>query len=264
MRAASLNYRDLLMVRGEYDPQAAAAADPGLGRRRRGRRRWAPASSASRPATAWRRSSRSAGSAGAPDARASSRSTLGGPLDGTLAELMVLDAEGAGARSRAPDRRRGRDAALRGVTAWNALVTHGGLRAGETVLVQGTGGVALVRAAVRAACSARARSSSPSSDEKLERARALGAWQTLNYRSEPEWGREVKQLTRRRRRGPRDRRRRSRHAGRSRSPRCAPADGSASIGMLGGAQRALNVIPIFMRQIRIQGVLVGLARASKR
>jgi len=81
-----------------------------------------------------------------------------------------------------------------GVTAWRALVGDGGIKAGDTVLVLGTGGVAIFGLQLAKTLGASVILTS-SSEEKLARARALGADHTLNYRSIPEWGVEVKKLT---------------------------------------------------------------------
>ena len=81
-----------------------------------------------------------------------------------------------------------------GVTAWRALIGDGALKAGDIVLVLGTGGVAIYGLQLAKAMGASVILTS-SSDEKLERARALGADHTLNYRSIPEWGAEVVRLT---------------------------------------------------------------------
>ena len=81
-----------------------------------------------------------------------------------------------------------------GLTAWRALIGDGALKAGDTVLVLGTGGVAIFGLQLAKAMGASVILTS-SSDEKLERARALGADHTLNYRTVPEWGAEVVRLT---------------------------------------------------------------------
>lgn len=83
------------------------------------------------------------------------------------------------------------------VTAWQALFTRGGLRAGATVLALGTGGVSVF--ALQLATAARARVLiTSSSDEKLARAKALGAWATIHYRTTPDWDQEVWRLTEKR------------------------------------------------------------------
>jgi NADPH:quinone reductase-like Zn-dependent oxidoreductase len=81
-----------------------------------------------------------------------------------------------------------------GLTAWRALVVEGGLKAGDTVLVLGTGGVSIFALQFAKLMGATVIATS-SSEEKLERVRALGADYTLNYKSEPEWGKAVKRLT---------------------------------------------------------------------
>jgi NADPH:quinone reductase-like Zn-dependent oxidoreductase len=81
-----------------------------------------------------------------------------------------------------------------GLTAWRALVADGGLKAGDTVLVLGTGGVAIFALQFAKTMGAAVIITS-SSDDKLERARALGADHTINYRSKPEWGEAVRRWT---------------------------------------------------------------------
>jgi NADPH:quinone reductase-like Zn-dependent oxidoreductase len=81
-----------------------------------------------------------------------------------------------------------------GVTAWRALVPNGQLKAGETVLVQGTGGVSLFALQFAKAMGATVIATS-SSDEKLERLKALGADHLINYKSEPNWGAAARKLT---------------------------------------------------------------------
>lgn len=81
-----------------------------------------------------------------------------------------------------------------GLTAWRALVVEGGLKAGDTVLVLGTGGVSIFSLQFAKAMGATVIVTS-SSDEKLERAKALGADYTINYRTYEEWGTQVQRLT---------------------------------------------------------------------
>ena len=81
-----------------------------------------------------------------------------------------------------------------GLTAWRALVVNGQLKAGDTVLVMGTGGVSIFALQLAKAMGATVIATS-SSDEKLERVRALGADHTLNYKTTPEWGQAVLELT---------------------------------------------------------------------
>lgn len=81
-----------------------------------------------------------------------------------------------------------------GLTVWRALVVNGGIKTGDTVLVQGTGGVSVFALQVAKALGATVIATS-SSDEKLERARQLGADHLINYRREPEWATPVLEIT---------------------------------------------------------------------
>jgi len=119
---------------------------------------------------------------------------LGGPIDGVLAEDVVFS---EGGLVRIPAHMSFEEAAClpcAAVTAWNCLVAGGGLKAGETVLLLGTGGVSIfaLQFCVMAGASVIVTSSS---DAKLERARSLGAHQTINYRSTPDWAKRVLGLT---------------------------------------------------------------------
>jgi NADPH:quinone reductase-like Zn-dependent oxidoreductase len=129
---------------------------------------------------------------GPPDAQKLSRG-LGCETDGTMADYMVLQPMDA---APVPDYLTDAEAAslpTAGLTAWRALVTDGNIRPGDVVLVQGTGGVALFALQFAKLLGASVIALS-SSEAKLERLRALGADAVLNYRTTPEWGREVKQL----------------------------------------------------------------------
>lgn len=81
-----------------------------------------------------------------------------------------------------------------GLTAWRALVVNGGLKAGDAVTVLGTGGVSIYALQIARAMGATVIATS-SSDEKLERARAMGAAHVINYRETPDWGAKVRELT---------------------------------------------------------------------
>jgi len=123
------------------------------------------------------------------------REALGSPLDGMLVEEVALHEDGL---LPIPDGLSYEEAAClpcAGVTAWNALMVAGRpTRAGDTVLVMGTGGVAVF--ALQFAVSAGARViATSSSDAKLERVRPLGAFAGVNYRRTPDWDREVLKMT---------------------------------------------------------------------
>lgn len=121
-------------------------------------------------------------------------SALGGALDGVLAEEAVLSADGV---VPIPDHLSFEEAATlpcAALTAWNALVEAARVKAGDTVLLLGTGGVSIFALQFAKLMGARAIIIS-SSDAKLERAKALGAAHTINYRTTPDWDRAVLDLT---------------------------------------------------------------------
>ena len=110
----------------------------------------------------------------------------GSVLDGALADHMVLHEDGLVHLPSYLDDEEASTIGCAAVTAWHALVTSGRVRAGETILVQGTGGVSIFALQFALLAGARVLATS-SSDEKLERVRALGAWETVNYVTTPEW-----------------------------------------------------------------------------
>ena len=195
LRAASLNYRDLLLARG------------GPGSPRESGR--IPLSDGAGIVTAlgdgvveWKVGDRVTGCffrdwiQGGFDMRHHS-AARGGSVDGMLAPCIVGPAHSF---VTTPTRLSDLEAAClpcAALTAWNALVTNGALRAGQTVLVQGTGGVSTFALQFATALGAQVIVTS-SSDIKLDEARALGAWAGINYRTHPEWHREVWRLTEKR------------------------------------------------------------------
>lgn len=121
-------------------------------------------------------------------------SALGGALDGVLAEEVVLRADGVVA---VPAHLSAVEAATlpcAALTAWHALVEVGRLKAGDTVLLLGTGGVSIFALQFATAMGARVILTS-SRDDKLERARAMGAAETVNYKTNPDWQKAVLELT---------------------------------------------------------------------
>ena len=120
--------------------------------------------------------------------------SLGGGIDGVLAEYRVFDKDGLVAL---PDHLTYEQAATlpcAAVTAWNALYGLKPLKAGESVLTLGTGGVSIFAIQFARAAGARVIATS-SSDAKLDKARSLGAHETINYRTTPDWEKEVRRLT---------------------------------------------------------------------
>jgi NADPH:quinone reductase-like Zn-dependent oxidoreductase len=118
----------------------------------------------------------------------------GGAAPGVLAEKIVTHEDGL---VRIPDHLSFEEAATlpcAGVTAWTGLFKHGGLQRDQFVLLEGTGGVSIFGLQFAAAAGAKPIITS-SSDAKLERARALGAVATVNYRTHPEWQEQVRAAT---------------------------------------------------------------------
>ncbi len=121
-------------------------------------------------------------------------SALGGALDGMLAEEVVLNARGVVPVPAHLDYAEAATLPCAALTAWNALVEKGGLKAGETVLLLGTGGVSIFALQFCALMGARAIVTSKS-DEKLDRARDMGAWRTINYARTPDWASAATEMT---------------------------------------------------------------------
>lgn len=120
--------------------------------------------------------------------------TLGNVIPGALAEYLVITQQ---ALALAPSYLTNDEAAAlpcAGLTAWYSLVEKGGLNSSQTVLLQGTGGVSLFGLQIAHALGATTIVTS-SSDEKLERAKALGATHTINYKTHPDWEKEALALT---------------------------------------------------------------------
>lgn len=142
-----------------------------------------------------------------------------------------------------------------GLTAWRALVCDGALKAGDTVLVLGTGGVAIFGLQLAKAMGASVILTS-SSDEKLLRARELGADHTLNYRTVPEWGPEVRKLT-----GGRGVDHVLDLGGPGTLPQsiaaCRIGGHISLIGTLTGLAGQVPTATLMRRQVRLQGLIVG-------
>ena len=116
-----------------------------------------------------------------------------GKAPGMLAEKVVLDQHGVVPIARSLDVKQAACLPCAGVTAWNALFEGGNpLKAGDKVLVLGTGGVSMIALKLAKAAGAEVIATS-SSDEKLEQVKALGADHTINYKTTPDWGTHVKE-----------------------------------------------------------------------
>lgn len=119
---------------------------------------------------------------------------LGGPLPGVLQQQMVLDADGV---SKFPAHLSFEEAATMpcaALTAWRAITVEAPVGPGDSVLVQGTGGVSIFALQFAKARGATVIATS-SSNEKLQRARKLGADHTINYKTTEDWGRQARELT---------------------------------------------------------------------
>jgi NADPH:quinone reductase-like Zn-dependent oxidoreductase len=252
LRATSINYRDMMMVDGSYNPKLKLPLVPfsdGAGE----------VVELGNSVTRWMVGDRvcpifmQRWIDGELD-YAKSKTTLGGDLDGCLREYGTFHEESV---VRIPDHLSFEEAAClpcAAVTAWNALMVTGGLRSEETVLLQGTGGVSIFALQFSKLAGARAFITS-SSNEKLERARQLGADETLNYHEREDWDNWVLELTNKR--GV-DHIVEVGGAGTlRRSMRAARIDGHiAVIGVVAG-KGDFPVSPIFMKALRLTGVFVG-------
>ncbi len=120
---------------------------------------------------------------------------LGVPLDGMLAEFVALHEDGVVAIPSGLSFEEAATLPCAGVTAWNALMVAGTpIQPGDTVLCLGTGGVSTHAMQFAIAAGARVIITS-SSDEKLARAKKLGAWEGINYKTHPDWHKEVQRVT---------------------------------------------------------------------
>lgn len=252
VRAAALNFRDLLVVKGLYNPNLplplvpcsdgageVVAVGAGVSRVRIGDRvagifmqKWL---------------------GGAIDEQGA-RSALGGDLDGMLAEQVVLSEEGVVPLPEHLSFEEGATLPCAAVTAWHAVV-ESGIRPGDTVLLLGTGGVSIFALQFARMCGARVIATS-GNDAKLARAKELGAADGVNYRAVPDWDRAVRELTG--------------GAGvdlvvevggagtLARSLRAVRIGGQVSlIGVLTGADGEVNPLPVVMKKVRVQGIFVG-------
>lgn len=191
---------------------------------------------------------------GPPTSERMSRS-LGGPAEGTMADYMCLSQEGV---VRAPAYLGDLEAGslpCAALTAWSALVTHESLGPGSKVLVQGTGGVALFAIQIAKLLGAHVTVIS-SSDEKIARAKKLGADAAINYKTTPEWYRATRDIT-----GGGGYDHIVELGGEKTLPqslRCIKPGGTLSmIGVLSGGVMSAQLGLVVTRQVRLQGITVG-------
>jgi NADPH:quinone reductase-like Zn-dependent oxidoreductase len=253
VHAASLNYRDLMVVEGRYNPKMHLPRIPcsdGAGE----------VVAVGESVTRVKPGDRVAGIfmqnwiEGEADAQ-KIRGALGGDIDGMLAELAVLRDEGV---VHVPAHLSYEEAATlpcAAVTAWNAVVHAGRVKAGDVVVVQGTGGVSIFALQFAKMLGARVLGTS-SSDEKLARAKSMGLDAGVNYRATPEWDAWVMGQT----------------SGRgadlvvevggagtfARSLRSLRIGGAlAQIGVLSQSTEGLEIPLLLYRQVRLRGIYVG-------
>jgi NADPH:quinone reductase-like Zn-dependent oxidoreductase len=254
--AASLNYRDVMFVRGVYNPKARLPAVPfsdGAGE----------VVAAGANVKKWKVGDRvcpifTQAWLEGPLSVEKRRTTLGaGDLDGVLREYSAFDESGLVA---IPGHLTYEEAATlpcAAVTAWNALVVSGKLKAGDSVLTLGTGGVSIFALQFAKMHGARVIATS-SSDQKLAKAKELGADEIINYNKTPAWDKEVLRLTNK-----------------------VGVDHVVEVGGAGTLSRSLNAVRIgghvavigvlagagefdprsvLMKAVRMQGILVGSRR----
>ncbi|MGO9318168.1 MAG: zinc-dependent alcohol dehydrogenase family protein [Terracidiphilus sp.] len=252
VHAISLNYRDLLMVKGLYNPKLKLPRIPcsdGAGE----------VSAVGEGVTRWKTGNRVAGIfmqnwLDGPLTPAKAKGALGGDIDGMLAEYVVLRDTGL---VRLPEHLSFAEAATlpcAAVTAWNALAA-GNLKPGATILILGTGGVSIFALQLARMMGVRVLGISGST-AKLERALSLGLDAGINYRETPDWDRWALEQT----------------GGEgvdlvvevggagtlSRSLGAIRMGGViAQIGVLAGIAEALPLPLILHKQARIQGIYVG-------
>lgn len=255
VRAVSLNYRDLLMVKGFYNPKLALPRIPcsdGAGE----------IVDLGSGVTQFKTGDRVAGIfmqnwlEGPSDAE-KTKGALGGDIDGMAAEYVVLREQGVVLIPPSLSYEEAATLPCAGVTAWNAL-RAGHVESGDTVLIQGTGGVSVFALQFAKMLGARVLGTS-GSDEKLTRARSLGLDDGVNYKSTPDWAKWVSDQT----------------GGEGadlvvevggagtfqQSLRAARMGGAvAQIGVLSGVEQSLQITPILHKQLHIQGIYVGSRR----
>jgi NADPH:quinone reductase-like Zn-dependent oxidoreductase len=252
VRAVSVNFRDLMMVKGQYNPKLKMPMVP-------------CSDAAGEVVTIGEGVSRvkpgdrvcgifMQGWLGGEVNEGAARTALGGAIDGVLAEFVVFSEEGVVPIPAHLSFEEAATLPCAGVTAWHALVARGQVRAGDSVVTLGTGGVSLFALQFAVMSGARVIATS-SSDEKLARVRAMGAWEVINYRTTGDWEERVRKIT---------------GAGADhivevggsgtlmKSLRAVRMGGTVSvIGALSGGGGEVSPLPILMKSVRVQGIFVG-------
>lgn len=256
LHAASLNYRDVMVVSGTYNPRMKLPAVPfsdGAGE----------VVEVGAGVTKWKVGDRvcpaviSGWFDGGPTAAMSKTAIGAGNFDGVLREYGAFNEDSL---VPIPEHLSYEEAATlpcAALTAWNALVESGKLQSGDTVLTLGTGGVSVFAAQFAKRFGAKVIATS-GSDDKLARIKQLGADETINYKTTPDWDKAVLELT-----------------------DGIGVDHVIEVGGTGTLQRSIkavrvgghialigaldtsgefNPIPIFMKAIRVQGIFIGSRR----
>jgi NADPH:quinone reductase-like Zn-dependent oxidoreductase len=253
LKAASLNYRDLTLVQGVYNPKLKRPLVPlsdGVG----------TVEKTGTGVTRFRPGDRVAGCffqqwIDGPHTKEKGRSALGGAIDGVAREYAIFSEDGLVAVPAFLSDEEAATLPCAAVTAWHALFEERPSIPGDTVLLLGTGGVSIFALQLAILAGLRVMITS-SSDEKLARARNLGAHITINYKATPEWGDEARKLA----------------GGEgvdhvvevggsdtiAHSLRAVRPQGTISvIGALSGREGGISPAPVLMNSIRMQGIYVG-------
>ena len=240
--------------RARQVPGERLSADPGLGRRRRVLETGADVTRF-RPGDRVTTSFFPHWSEGRAS-RAKFAGALGGGGKGTLAEEIVLAEDALIASPPGLSFAQAASLTCAGTTAWNALFVTGNLKAGETVVLLGTGGVSIWALQLAKAAGARVIITS-SSDEKLARARALGADHTVNYRTTPAVERRSAAASPAAKARTRWSRWAARRPSNSRSPACASGGAITVIGAVSGMGGGIAPRSLITTNARFLGVYVG-------
>ena len=180
---------------------------------------------------------------------------LGAPYPGGLAEYMILEAESAVLAPSTITDEEASTLPIAALTAWFSLVTYGKLKAGETVVIQGTGGVSIFGLQIAHALGARVIVTT-SSDTKGQKAKELGADEIINYVTTPDWAKEVQRLTNGI--GADQLLEVVGGEGLNDSVEATKVTGQISvIGFLAGQTTNLDLMRIIFKQTKIQGIAVG-------
>ena len=253
MHAVSLNYRDLMLVKGQYDPHVQKPRIPcsdGAGE----------VVAIGSDVTALRVGDRVVAPffldwMDGPVTAAAPPSALGGAVDGTLTTHQIFPARALVSIPAMMSYAEAATFPCAAVTAWHALVSTANIGPKDTVLLLGTGGVSIFGLQIAKLRCARILITS-SSDDKLGRALSLGADHIINYRKHPDWDKQVREIT-----GKVGATHVLEVGGAGTLPlslRSAAIGAQVSmIGVLTGLEQPLNIGQILMKTLRVQGIYVG-------